>query len=116
LNRYLALCILAIIYSFSCSFIDYPQAIDVQEINHVENQNSDYPIDDTGKLKNINVIMVTVLVMIILIITSSFNMISILTRRLMLITTIFYQSNYVINSFEISNNLNFKGGNENDVD
>jgi hypothetical protein len=101
LNRYFALSILVIIYSFSCYFIyDYPQAIDVQEINLVENQNSEYPIDDNGKLKDINVIMATVLVMIILIITSSFNLISIFTRRLMLITTIFYQSNYVINSFE----------------
>ncbi|MBO1511208.1 hypothetical protein [Metabacillus bambusae] len=101
MNRYLALSILVIISSLSCYFIyDYPQAIAVQEINLVDNQNSDYPIDDNGKLKDINIIMATVLVMITLIITSFFNLISIFTRRLMLITTIFYQSNYVINSFE----------------
>ncbi|WP_408010024.1 hypothetical protein ACJROX_06950 [Pseudalkalibacillus sp. A8] len=101
LNRYLAVSILIIIYSFSCYFIyDYLQAIDVQETNLVDNQSLDSPIDDNGKQKNINVSMATVLVMITLIITSSFNLISIFTRRLMLITTIFYQSNYVINSFE----------------
>lgn len=103
MNKYLnlALTVLVIIYSFYSHFIyDYPQAIDEQGIYLVDNQNSDYPIDDNGKLKGFNFALQTILVMVILIITSSFSLFAIFTRRLMLLTTVFYQSNYLINSLK----------------
>ena len=90
-----------LIYSLCCHFLyDYPQSIVDEENYLVDNQNPDYPIDDNGKLKDFKLTPQTVLVLIILSITSSFSLFAALTRRLMLLTTIFYQSNYLINSLK----------------
>ncbi|MFJ8236830.1 hypothetical protein ACIQ34_14065 [Ureibacillus sp. NPDC094379] len=102
MNRYLTLTVLFIIYSFCCHFIsEQPQAIIDTGINLVDHhQILDNPIDDNGKLKVFNYIPQTVLVLIALSITCSFSLISAVTRRLRLVTTIFYQSNYLINSLK----------------
>ncbi|MBM7609226.1 hypothetical protein JOD29_002494 [Lysinibacillus composti] len=102
MNRYLSLTVLIIIYSFCCHFIsEQPQAIIDTGISLVDHhQNFDDPIDDNGKLKVFNDIPQTVLVLIVLSITCFFSLISSVTRRLMQVTTIFYQSNYLINSLK----------------
>lgn len=89
-------------YSF-CSHIiyDHPQAIDEQQqFNLVDNQNSDYPIDDNGKFKDFAFIPQAIFVMIILSVTSALSLFATFTRRLTLLTTIFYQSNYLIHSLK----------------
>ncbi|SOC37107.1 hypothetical protein [Ureibacillus acetophenoni] len=99
MNKYLTLSILVIIISFFYLIFENPQAINLQEISLIDDQISEYPLDDNGNDINATIALVT----ITLIITSSirlFSLFSIFTRRLMLITTIFYQSNYLINSFE----------------
>ncbi|RUL53531.1 MULTISPECIES: hypothetical protein [Lysinibacillus] len=101
MNRYLTLIVLVLLYSF-CSHIiyDHPQAIDEQQIHLVDDQNSDYPIDDNGKFKDLAFIPQAIFVMIILSVTNTLSLFATFTRRLMLLTTIFYQSNYLIHSLK----------------
>ncbi len=101
MNRYLTLSVFVIIYSFYCHHFDnQTQAINDHQIILDDNQTSDYPIDDNGKLKDINVSPQTVFELVILSITILFGLFVAFTRRLRLITTIFYQSNYLINSLK----------------
>lgn len=100
LKNYLSLSILVLFYSFYYFNYDYQQAIDLQNISIIDDQGSDNPVDDSGKLKGITASHPTDLVIILLVITSLVSVFSLLTRRLMLITSIFYQSNYLIHSFE----------------
>ncbi|MFJ8236102.1 hypothetical protein ACIQ34_10185 [Ureibacillus sp. NPDC094379] len=88
-----------ILYSISNHLIyDHSQAIFDQQSNLVDHQDSDNPVDDNGKIKDI--ITQLVLVLIVIGITSLYSAFASFTRRLMQLTTIFYQSNYLINSLK----------------
>ena len=102
MNKYLALSLLLLFSTFSCFFVDHHSQISINYKSSIldhQSVNDSYPVDHDNEHILINFGSLIFLILIIFKFIKANALLISLIRRKMLLTPVFYQSNYVITPF-----------------